>query len=283
MASFKSFISVLVTLLVMGVSSAVSASPIDWFSQLAVGTKVRIMGVTSRLHNANSTIMSDYEAWLDGWFGDVGWVQDLHTSGDVFASTKTEAARDHTGTRPPSAGGPDLGPIIMDWYGNVIASNYERLCNNLGQIARPIRFDEDGTDVGLFTAVWTGAQNQCGSGNNPLGSSRPTAGITDSLNWLTDHVGDGKATEKRFYWITGMLERVLDPVSPPPLPDPIPDPSPAPVPEPATWVRDSLPCGEVSSQGGNTSRRAIARLSHAARFTTSVGRAVLVCIIYKMI
>jgi hypothetical protein len=232
-------------LLVLGASVA-SAAPITIPQDLAPGTVYHIAFVSSGSHNAVSTDIADYDAFVTAQANLVPELAALNTTWRVIGSTETVDAIDHVGV---------VGPVY-NTRGQLVTDTLAHMFSGLSGLSGVIGYYQDG---GFFVGneyVWTGTgtdgrksvgaqylggpttqlppicilnpftgELECQQMPNYLGPIVGIASATNSFDfsWITETNIFSTSTPLAFYGISGALT----------VPFPDTDP-PSPVPEPAT-------------------------------------------------
>ena len=255
-------------LLVMSASIA-SAAPITIPQGLAPGTVYHLAFVSSGSHNAVSTDIAEYDAFVTAQANLVPGLAALNTTWTVIGSTETVDAIDHIGV---------VGPVY-NTRGQLVTDSLAHMFG-IGGLSAPIGYYQDGGAFGGNEYVWTGTapngraassvgaqylggptvtlppicvpnpftgQLECQQVPNHQG---PIVGITSFTNsfdfsWINETNIFASSTPLAFYGISGALTV--------PFPDTEP-PSPSTVPEPSTMSLMLSPLALLALRGVRRAR-----------------------------
>lgn len=170
------------------------------------GDKYRIAFVTSGIRDATSSIVGDYNTFVNTAANASGTLTaPLGTTWTAIASTATVDARDNTGTNPSAATGV---PIFLVDGSTQIALNNADFWD--GSLASPLNQTEFGNSTSnLF--VWTGSSSS-GTASVALGGLGATLGNTSFNNsFWTTYATTGTENASYFYGISGELTAHVTP------------------------------------------------------------------------
>ena len=175
---------------------------------LTPGAQYRLVFVTAGLHNASSTAIADYNAFVSSQANSSVSLAALGATWSVLGSTSAVDAIANTNTDPVSAGVP-----IYNLNGQLVASGNADLWD--GSLAHAINVTQNGGI--LAGAVFTGTGvNGLGLTNRQLGSNEArvqygNSGLTSS-GWTTID-WSGSLSGLYFYGISDLLEVVPEPAT----------------------------------------------------------------------
>ena len=204
------FLSPLCLLLAFLPLSFSHATIITTPSGLLPGDSYRLVFVTSTTRDAQSTLISDYNTFVQTAANSVPALQALGTSWTALGSTASVDARDNTLSNPNVL----TGERIFTLADTLVANDYADLWD--GAILAPIDTTELGTTGGRF--VWTGSNGfgvkdpfgfYLGSLTGvELGESTQTNG-----RWVATGRGPDNTIPQALYAISGVLTIVPEPSS----------------------------------------------------------------------
>ncbi len=144
------------------------AGPITVPTGLNPGDQYRLAFLTSKVRDATSASIADYNAFVTAAANAVPELLALGTTWTAIASTVTVDARDNTNTNPNTA----VGVPIYLLNDTLLVNDNADLWD--GSIGVPLGVDETGS-VPPFSLVWTGTGTD-GRRFNPLGISPVSPG-----------------------------------------------------------------------------------------------------------
>jgi hypothetical protein len=192
---------------VAGAPLAASAAPITVPTGLNPGDTYRLAFLTSKLRDATSTNIADYNAFVTGVANAVPELATLGTTWKVIGSTALVDARENTGTSPLIGGAP-----IYRLDGAQIAASNADLWD--GSINVPIIVSENGGHINREFVATGMYEWGAGYPGLELGTANPVLGRLGTTNytWAVALVGDSTAPVN-FYAISGVLTVVPEPSS----------------------------------------------------------------------
>jgi hypothetical protein len=182
------------------------AAPITVPTGLNPGDQYRLAFVTSTTHDALSSNIADYNAFVTSVANSVPELVALGTTWKVIGSTSTIDARDNTGTNPFSS----VGHPIYRLDGAPVASSNADLWDEL---TNPIELDENGVTAPAFAIVWTGTLDSGIASAQPLGVVSPgvTFGVCHAFDsgWVACGTAGPSSFPLNIYAMSGVLTVVL--------------------------------------------------------------------------
>ncbi len=186
--------------------SVSAAAPITVPSGLNAGDHYRLAFVTGTGHDAQSTVIADYNAFVTSVANSVPALAALGTAWTVIGSTTSVDARDNTLTNPTVS----TGVPIYNLGDSRVADDNADLWD--GAIQAPIQFDETGTALPtIFVHTGTdtaGVVVGQGIGDTAAGSSTATGSL-----WVIGRGGENQYFVTSFYAMSGVLTVVPEPAS----------------------------------------------------------------------
>jgi hypothetical protein len=193
-----------VGLLTLMSASVASASPIIVPPGLAPGSTYFLAFVTRGTHDATSTNIADYDAFVTAEANLDSDLLGLSTTWKAIGTTETDPVKTHIGV---------IGPLYS-LFGEEVATSDTDLFD--GTISAPIEYDQYGNF--LESAVWTGTEAFTLPPHFQLGTAEIVAGYSIFVDskWLTNGIGS-PAFHLPLFGISGPL---TVPSAPPPVPEP---------------------------------------------------------------
>ncbi len=217
--SCQNIVSVLVFACCLAATAPLQAVPITIPTGLAPGEDYRLAFVTSTARDATSSVIADYNTFVNNLAQGVTELAALGTTWMAIASTAAVDARANTATDP----GPDAAPTGVPIYllnNTKLVDNYDDLWD--GTIDLSLNVTEQGTLALLpppFPVVWTGTTGAgLGFAGFTLGDAGPMTGLLGTTNpgWVQFFQFPGQEPHP-FYGLSGDL---TVPTAPAAIPEP---------------------------------------------------------------
>ncbi len=198
--------ALLLAAIVAGAPRVCRATPVTVPTGLNLGDQYRLAFVTSTVHDAQSSDIADYNAFVTAAATAVSELAALGTTWTAIGSTLSIDARDNTLTNPTI----ETGVPIYNLGDARVADDNADLWD--GAIQAPIQFDETGSALTAIVHTGTDTSGQVVS-TSALGMSVITAGDSTAVSglWIANVPGDNPFFETSLYAISGVLTVVPEP------------------------------------------------------------------------